>query len=243
MSLRLHPRHGLLARVHARLGVEYALVGVVIAFLAAGCSGPRASSRQVSTTRSDDIVLVHSPRRVAVECRQVAAEVGYAVPCPSLLPAASSPIVPVAGPMVGSSEAKWFLHSGEVPGLGDWVFSDVTFPSSTRVSHVSMDAAPRIATPFEMVCTCRPSGHGVYPDVAYPHNAYFNLRRIGSTSIRGRTAVVFRVLTADGSAMQQHTVVMWSRGGHTYALGFHGLDPAAAPLDIAVADAIKYVAG
>ena len=204
---------------------------------------PQARADGRATPTIDGVALTAAPTRINHECQVVARQVGYDVSCPHLLPAGATEIVQTVGPAAHAMERTWLIHVAPAASLKGWIFSDIQFPSTTRVSHLSIAVAPFVATPFEIVCTCKPSGDYPYARVAYPHNAYYTLRPVGHVTVAGKRAAVVHVIVADGSAMQRHTIVVWTRRGRTYALGFHGLDRAAVALDLAVARSIRYVGG
>ena len=69
------------------------------------------------------------------------------------------------------------------------------------------------------------------------------LRRLAINGWRMRVVYV-PAATNDGSAFMDHVVLIWTVGGHTYAVGFHDVDGIhrTLELDVALARSIELVA-
>jgi len=151
----------------------------------------------------------------------------YAVPCPSVLPRGSSPT-----PLTGRPDLQRLPYADDYlrPGFGAyrrWTFLTVEFPSTVRESHLAVSAAPRPVDALHFVSLAPSSLHRV--------------KRMTTLHFRGEQAEVVRVVVSDGSIFQDHTVLLWTEGGHTYGVGFHGLDAAAAKLNRVIADSLSLV--
>lgn len=108
-------------------------------------------------------------------------------------------------------------------GYRRWAFLSVEFPSETREGHLVISASPRPVAPLQFM-SLLPS----------PHD---RLDLAASVRLRNTKAQIVRVLVSDGSIFQRHTVLLWTEAGHSYAVGFHGLDREAQRLDLQIAEA------
>jgi hypothetical protein len=143
-----------------------------------------------------------------------------------LLPDNSTP-TPVGDPALRELPfADEYVRPG-FRGYRRWMFLTVEFPTATREGHLVISASPRpVDAPHFM--SLRPSSDD-------------KLNRVERLRFRGRSGEVVRVLVSDGSIFQRHTVLMWTEGGHTYGVGFHGLDKEAEDLNLEVASKIELV--
>jgi len=65
---------------------------------------------------------------------------------------------------------------------------------------------------------------------------------VGTATVLGVRAEFVRVLaTNTGSIFLDHLVLVWSSGGHLYAVGFHRVNEASHALDLAIARSIVLV--
>lgn len=175
----------------------------------------------------DDVELVRAPDVVAAQCRHTAERLRYPIPCPGLLPEGSRP-TPVTDPALADLPfADDYMRPG-FRGYRRWAFLSVEFPSETREGHLVISASPAPVAPRKFM-SLRPS----------PHD---KLDFAGSVQLRGKQAEIVRVLVSDGSIFQRHTVLLWTERGHTYGIGFHGLDREAEGLDLRIARSIRLVA-
>jgi hypothetical protein len=113
-------------------------------------------------------------------------------------------------------------------GYRTWAFLTVDFPSATREGHLVISASPRPVDALHFM-SLRPS-------------RVDKVEQVGTLRLRGHRAAILRVLVSDGSIFQGHTVTLWTEGGHTYGVGFHGLDEEAQPLNLRVAATARLVA-
>ena len=161
-------------------------------------SGPSGTPNAVGGVEFDA-----APPGVLSACRSTASKVGYAVPCPTLLPLGTRSFgsVPTCHvPVIGTA------CSGGWPG---WVVGSSVSPAG----HLVITASPRvIRDPAKLL-----NGPGWYHGAAE--------RRLGSPILSGRKRWVYFVppATNDGSSFAGHIVVLWSQDGHSYAVGFHDL--------------------
>jgi hypothetical protein len=112
-------------------------------------------------------------------------------------------------------------------GYRRWMFLTVEFPTATREGHLVISASPHPVDALHFM-SLRPSSDD-------------KLDRVERLRFRGSSTEVVRVLVSDGSIFQRHTVLMWTEGGHTYGVGFHGLDKETEDLNLEVASKIELV--
>jgi hypothetical protein len=105
--------------------------------------------------------------------------------------------------------------------------ASVEWPTTRRVGHVVVVGAPRLRTPAQIVDD--------------PAPARSRLSVIGHTTVRGQRATIVRVGASNGSMFGGHTALIWDHAGHTYALGYHGVDANALALDKATAKRLVWV--
>jgi hypothetical protein len=156
------------------------------------------SSAQPEASAEPALVLVPAGAALLRECRSVARQVGYGVPCPRLLPQGWQ------GSNGGPAMSRW---------TAGWSLLTVGFPVDTsnlwangfHAGHLVIDASPSPAGPKELLC--RFSGGD-------------SLFAAGSTRVNGTSAHWYRVLCPE-SIFLGHLAVVWTRAGHTYAVGFH----------------------
>jgi hypothetical protein len=199
---------------------------VLACLLAAGCSddGEQQVSSSAGGVAKRDFRLVESPPAVRSQCVMTAKRLGYSVPCPGLLPTYSDP-TPVHDPALTDLP---FVDDYVRPGFRGyrkWMFLTVDFPTAVREGHLVISASPHPVDALHFM-SLRPS-------------PYDRIERAAEIRLRGHRAEVVRVLVSDGSIFQRHTLLLWTEGGHTYGVGFHGLDKEAARLDLQVARSIR----
>jgi hypothetical protein len=193
----------------------------------ASCSGEEleAAPTSPSSARSD-IHFVQAPHEIQGQCRRTAKRLGYPVPCPRLLPDNSTP-TPIDDPALRELPyADEYVRPG-FRGYRRWMFLTVEFPTATREGHLVISASPQPVDAHHFM-SLRPSSDD-------------KLDRVERLRFRGSSTEVVRVLVSDGSIFQRHTVLMWPEGGHTYGVGFHGLDKEAEGLNLEVASKIELV--
>jgi hypothetical protein len=180
----------------------------------------------IEIVRRDEVELVPAPDVLAAQCRRTAQRLSYAIPCPGLLPKGPRP-TRVTDPALSKLPfADDYMRPG-FRGYRRWAFLTVEFPSETREGHLVISASPRPVAPLRFM-SLRPS----------PRD---RLTFGGSVRLRNRKARVVRVLVSDGSIFNRHTVILWTAKGHTYGVGFHGLDREAQRLDLQIARSIRLV--
>lgn len=212
-----------------RLWVPASLVSFLASvFLAAGCSG---NGSQEGSTAADDAVRVAGvtlvPVRGAVrsQCRTTARALGYGVPCPTLLPEGAQP-TPVAGPLASSPFADDFIHPG-YRGFNRWAFLTVDFPVDDLEGHLVISAAP---TPVD-------ARHFAYLEPTPGENVVVE----GAFRFRGQRAEWVRVPQSSSSIFGGHTVLLWSKAGHSYGVGFHGVGTRVRELNRVVAAGVELI--
>ena len=178
-------------------------------------SAAPASTSQPGSTTVAGVTFVPTSAAVRRECHHTADVVGYAVPCPTLLPERLKPFPVVhgcrleiigagGGPNCARSWRGWIVGEGEVlePGYGG------------VLQHLGLQGAPRIVgNPVRAI-----DGPGAFLPGTRP-----------TVQPRGRVRVAGRLMrwyvvppaTNRGSAFSGHLVLVWNADGHTYAYGFH----------------------
>ena len=153
--------------------------------------------------------FVPAPRTLLAKCRRTARAVGYAVPCPTSIP---------AGLAVGSSTVFTgcldIIGPGGLPpcpaGAKTWR-GWVVGTSNVGREHLVITASPTELTNDAKL---------VNGPAWYPRS---RVRFLRTVEINGRhmRAIYVPPVTNDGSAFAHHVVLVWSAAGHTYGVGFH----------------------
>lgn len=172
--------------------------------------------------------LGRASAKLLAKCRATASTVGYAVPCPTRVPAGLTPTrgsggcdLDIIGPGgIGGCAKSW----------RGWVVGS----SETPDQHLVITASPRARGDFTKVV----NGPAWYPEA--------HVRVLRRLAIKGweMAAVYVPPETNEGSAFARHVVLIWTVRGHTYGIGFHnvhGLQQTLA-LDTALANSIRFVA-
>ena len=145
------------------------------------------------------------------QCRSAAAAVGYAVPCPELLPVGMEATEPVHGCRFrivaavgwpgcrGTRPDGWFFGSVDVAGPG---------AGAPGFQHLVLFGAPRVVRNVARAV----DGPLVFPKRVLPDG----MVRVGSQPMR-----FYAVPPDNPSAFRDHLVLVWSEHGHTYVYGFH----------------------
>jgi hypothetical protein len=202
---------------NARCLVCLALIALV------GCSGERdrttPEAARSPTVEIAGVTLVRPEQEVGDECRSLAERVDYPLPCPRLLPQYATPYW---GRPTGND--KFFQ-----PGIGPlrrWVWLSVNFVHRPEADdHLVISAAPTQVDARHLIFTPKP-----YPEV--------RLEEEGRVRFRGRVATWFYASQGE-SIYLGHTVLVWSEGGHTYAVGFHGKGKEIRKLGLAIARSLS----
>jgi hypothetical protein len=157
--------------------------------------------------RSDGPRFVAAPPSLRSQCRAAARRVGYAVPCPTRVPAGLT-ATGVAGPTACRLE---IVGAGGLGGCARSWRGWVVGSSTVGRQHLVLTGSPRpLASAAKLV-----NGPAWYPKA--------RVRTLGRTTIGAwRMRIVFvPAATNDGSAFASHVVLIWTVGGHTYGIGFH----------------------
>ncbi|HZT91331.1 MAG TPA: hypothetical protein VFA05_04750 [Gaiellaceae bacterium] len=172
--------------------------------------------------------FVPAPAKLRAACIATARAVGYAVPCPTRIPAGlvayggrSGCELPIIGPARPCPNTQ-FLWRGWVVGS-----------SVTPTEHLVITASPRaIADDAKLV-----NGPAWRPGE--------RVRLLGRTTIgKWRVDEVFVPPSLnEGSAFAGHVVLVWTVGRHTYGVGFHDVSTIRQTfrLDLALARATRLV--
>ena len=206
------------------------LVGVlsVVVLASSGCSGDHGVSSSTEGAANSPLPqLVRASGKLLAKCRAAASAVGYAVPCPTRLPAGLTPTHGSGGCQLD------IIGPGGIGGCARSWRSWVVGSSETSDQHLAVVGTPRAVGDFAKV---------VNGPAWYPAARVRVLRRL---TINGweMAAVYVPPETNEGSAFARHVVLIWTARGHTYGIGFHnvrGLRQTLA-LDTALAKGIKLV--
>jgi hypothetical protein len=150
------------------------------------------------------------------ECHRTADAVGYAVPCPTLLPVgmtATSPqpqcsfaiIAPTDSPACRAPQVHgWIFGTSGVNGAG-------VGAGDANSQHLVLWGAPRVVRdPARAI-----DGPAVFPERVLPR---------GKLRIYGTLMRWYFVPVGNPSAFRGHLVLVWTASGHTYVYGFHVTD-------------------
>jgi hypothetical protein len=212
----------------ATLAVLMVVLGIV------GCSDPHAPRTRVRTGLSQtnphgpgmatsaavservaSVPLARVTSVVTRECQQTADAVGYAVPCPTLLPVgmtATPPLPKCSFAIIAEADSP--ACPGD-PQVQRWIFgtSQVNKPGSGKATfqHLVLWAAPQVETnPARAV-----DGPAVYPERVLPR---------GHVLVDGIIRRWYLVPLGNPSAFRGHLVLIWTALGHTYVYGYHVSD-------------------
>lgn len=188
--------------------------------------GERASG--VGAVQIDGVSFSSRPglRR---RCARVAHEVGYAVPCPTLLPRGLTATPGTHGCQLGIVGAggtsgcgkpwrRWIVGSSQVVGSN---------AGGAGFQHLVLGGAPRVE---------RSAARAIDGPTMVAGSRVERRGRLRVGAIRGWFYYV-PFATNIGSAFTGHLVMVWTASGHTYAYGFHVVDgiAEARALDLEVA--------
>ena len=163
-----------------------------------GCSGSRTAAHPKTTeTQAVGLRFVAASPTVRTRCRTTARAVGYAVPCPTRVPAGLETTDLIGAGGVGGAAKSW----------RGWVVGS----SNTNGQHLVITTSPQPLTNYAKLV----NGPAWYPEA--------RVRPLGWVRINGRRIrfVYVPPATNDGSAFMHHVVLMWTEGRHTYGVGFH----------------------
>jgi hypothetical protein len=190
-------------------GITSVVFVTVTAIVVCGCSKSHTATSSSAIAQKAGLHLVAAPQMLLSKCRATARAVGYAVPCPTSIP---------AGLAVGSSTTPTgcldVIGPGGRPACGPagkpwrgWVVGT----SNVGSQHLVITASPTALKNYAKLV----NGPAWYPRA--------RVRAIGWVKVNGRRmrAVYVPPATNDGSAFMHHVVLVWSKEGHTYGFGFH----------------------
>lgn len=205
----------------------WSLCALVWLMTVAGC----ASSAVPPSAGTSHSLLVATPPIVMRECIKTANAVGYPVPCPTrLLPGMQAyGGDPSRGPRCQST---FIAPANCSSGWPHWVVgSSAVGDPAGQFQHLVIVASPHPIRSYARVI----NGPAWYPGAS---------ERLGGwLTIHGWRArwVVVPPPTNDGSAFAGHIVLVWTTGGHTYAVGFHDVSPNTRRLDFVLIRSIRLV--
>lgn len=186
---------------------------VVLLVVGSGCGSSMPETRVVAGERLLPVDQVTVNRgELKQQCRAAARRVGYAVPCPQLLPRYAT-----------SNFTGWFGVAGGS------AFLSVSWDDKSRIGHLVIAARPRRLDPLQAVTfPARPHPRG---DRVEPSHG----------RVLGKPTVWVKLGPKAENIFRGHLALVWSMGSHTYVLGFHGTDQGARALDQAVAESLIMV--
>jgi hypothetical protein len=164
-----------------------------------------SSPRTTASPDEDGSVLAVAPGSFLRACRQTAAEVAYPVPCPSEILAGATPPRQVTTCRIG------LIGAGGLGGCSrawrGWVVGSM----QTDQHHLVLQASPEPVRSLSKMI----NGPGWYRGA--------RVVPLGIVHVDGWTMreVFADPATNEGSIFAGHVVLVWTTGGHTYALGFH----------------------
>jgi hypothetical protein len=182
--------------------------------------------QETKATKVAGVEVVPATDAIPQQCEAAAHELGFAVPCPGLIPKGSYSTPPVVKGcrllMVGTGcgPSRWRL----------WLVGSIEFPSKTRVGHLVLQGSPERRTLERFVY-----GPGWWPQAP-------KIETVGHQRFRGHSAEWIEVPEGSGSSLGGHLVLVWTKGDHTYGIGFHGYDSGARALDLLLAHSLTMIA-
>jgi hypothetical protein len=209
--------------------VRHLVLAVWLAAVAgAGCSHRDQTSVTQGAREPTSSPLVQAPAELRGKCRATANDVGYPVPCPTRVPRGL-----VATRAIGPCELD-IIGPGDAEGCGKAWRGWVVGSSETNDQHLVIVASPR---------ALRNDAKVVNGPAWYPGARVRPLRTLTINGWRMQAAYVPPKTNA-GSAFMRHVVLIWTVGGHTYAVGFHNEDGFRQTLDLdaAFARGVRLVA-
>jgi hypothetical protein len=208
-----------------------ALAALLAVAGAAGCSGgsavsptprrtepPLSSPSTAAASRSRrgqsiaKVLFVPVALTVRRECEETATAVGYAVPCPTMLPLGMAPTPGVLGCQLA------VIGPADLPACGGaqwrgWIVGSIQGDAARTdgFQHLALVAAPRVvANPARAI-----DGPPMIPGSRVEARG---VERIGGSTMHWYFVPPDRNI---GSGFMDHLVLVWSFSGHTYAYGFH----------------------
>ena len=157
--------------------------------------------------------LAPAPAEVRLQCQSAADALGFAVPCPTLLPSESKPTSSVDGACPG--RVLWIGTACGDPGAGAFASIEFERPANGAPGHLVIEATAQALSPSDAVN---------YPLTSSDRQITLTPR--GTMDVAGNTGDLFEVAEDSGGPFSGHTVVVWTAGGHTYVAGIHGADSA-----------------
>ena len=185
-----------------------------------GClGGDDATVTQGQPPTATASQFVRASAELLAKCRATADKVGYAVPCPTRVPAGLT-----ATRGQGGCELD-ILGPGGIEGCSTAWRHWVVGSSETNDQHLVIVASPRALRNYAKVV----NGPAWYPST--------RVRPLQWLTIKGwrMRAVYVPFGTNEGSAFARHVVLIWTVGDHTYGVGFHDVHGLRQTLDLDVA--------
>ncbi len=176
----------------------------LVVVLAAGCG---SAAQERTTPPRLRTPFVSAPESLMRQCRSTARAVGWPAPCPTRIPRRLKPTQVIGGcrdfRIVGLPPCRRALAwRGWIVGS-----SEVTWPRE----HLVIQASPRPVLDYAKAVDGPGWYKGARVDVG---------RWVDVDGLRARWVFVPPAKN-EGSAFAGHVVLVWTKTGHTYAVGFH----------------------
>ncbi len=180
------------------IGMKAAAVALIAGLVVATAAAPGQAA-------AHDPFVAASPALLA-KCAATARAVGYPVPCPTRIPRGLAP----SGGRPGC-ELDVIGPARRCPNTAPLWRGWVVGSSATADEHLVLTASPHPLHDYARAVN-GPAWH------AGDHVLVLGSVRVNNWSL---TEVFVPAASNDGSAFAGHLVLVWTTGGHTYALGFH----------------------
>ena len=198
------------------------------------CAGTIVLASTAGAAGGDRLGFVAAPAGMKRACAATARFVGFAVPCPLVIPRGLFPEggdSRCAGGVVFAPSRRAATCEG-ARGWRGWVAGMGATPGG---AHLALTASPRVEPDVAKLV----NGPAWYPGA--------RVRFLGHSRIRNWLVcwVYVPAATNDGSQFSDAVVAAWSAGGHSYAIGFRatGRLAAAKALDARLLAGIALVGG
>jgi len=171
-----------------------------------------AASRNQTGESIAKVFFVPVALSVRRECEETAAAVGYAVPCPTMLPLGMAPTPGVQGCQLA------VIGPADLPACGGaqwrgWIVGSIQGAAARTdgFQHLALVGAPRVVANPARAIDGPPMVPGSRVDAR-------GVEKIGGHTMRWYFVPPNRNI---GSVFMDHMVLVWNVSGHTYAYGFH----------------------
>jgi hypothetical protein len=233
MGHTIDPEADKASRIARKLAAATAILCLVTASCTSGASTrDRAVGKSPQEFPAERYLSVVSPL-VLMECRRTAQQIGYPVPCPQLLPRGAR-TRRLHIPELDNQAPRFVGPGGTTTRWSRWASFDLEFPtagmpSEIVVGHLVISSSPRPLTIDRFIFG--------------PYQRPGRVVLDGRSRVGGVTGTWVRVPPGPNrlSRFTEHVVLVWTIDGHTYGVGFHGLERPSRELGLEVARSITLV--